>query len=147
MVAKGRNAMFNNILIAFDGSECSKNALTYAKNMAEQYNAALWLVHVFPHTSDLLGYTDYEKLFSRRKGAGQAVLDSIRDDLGETSFEVHEELLEGPEAEAILKFAADIQSDLIVMGTRGLGAVKGLLLGSVSRKVIHYAACPVMVVH
>ena len=114
MVAKGRNAMFNNILIAFDGSECSKNALTYAKNMAEQYNAALWLVHVFPHTSDLLGYTDYEKLFSRRKGAGQAVLDSIRDDLGETSFEVHEELLEGPEAEAILKVAADIQSDLII---------------------------------
>lgn len=139
--------MFKNILVAFDGSQCSKNALTYAKNMAEQYNATLWLVHVFPHTSDLLGYEDYEKLFSRRKGAGQAVLDSAKEDLGEPSFAVREELLEGPEAEAILKIAENTQSDIIVMGTRGLGAVKGLLLGSVSRKVIHYAECPVMVVH
>ena len=57
------------------------------------------------------------------------------------------ELLEGPEAEAILKAAEDLHADLILMGTRGFGAVKGLLIGSVSRKVIHYASCPVMVVH
>jgi nucleotide-binding universal stress UspA family protein len=139
--------MFKNILIAFDGSECSNKALAYAKNMAEQYKGTLWLVHVFPHTSDLLGYEDFEKLYSKRKGAGQAVLDSAAEGLGERSFEVREELLEGPEAESILKVAERIQSDIIVMGTRGLGAVKGLLLGSVSRKVIHLSACPVMVVH
>ena len=139
--------MFKNILVAFDGSEYSHKALTYAKDLCEKYSATLWLLHVFPHTSDLLGYTDYEKLFSRRKGEGQAVLDSALENLVRPSFEVREELQEGPEAEAILKVAANIQSDIIVMGTRGLGAVKGLLLGSVSRKVIHYAACPVMVVH
>ena len=139
--------MFKNILMAFDGSECSLNALRYAINIAEKYNACLWLVHAYPHTSDLLGYADYEKWFSKRKGAGQAVLDSALEGLGETSVEVREELLEGPEAEAILTVAANIQSDIIVMGTRGLGSVKGLLLGSVSRKVIHYATCPVMVVH
>jgi nucleotide-binding universal stress UspA family protein len=139
--------MFKNILVAFDGSEYSNKAITYAKDLREKYNATLWLLHVFPHTSDLLGYTDYEKLFSKRKGEGQTVLDSAQENLDQPSFEVREELQEGPEAEAILKVAANIQSDIIVMGTRGLGAVKGLLLGSVSRKVIHYAACPVMVVH
>jgi nucleotide-binding universal stress UspA family protein len=139
--------MLKNILLAFDGSECSNKALAYAKNMAQQYNATLWLVHVFPHTSDLLGYEDYEKLYSKRKGTGQTVLDSALEDLGKPSFEVREELLEGPEAESILKAAEISHADIIVMGTRGLGAFKGLLLGSVSRKVIHFSNCPVMVVH
>jgi nucleotide-binding universal stress UspA family protein len=139
--------MFKNILLAVDGSEYSNKALTYARNMAEQYRATLWLVHVFSHTSDLLGYDDFEKLFAKRKCAGQAVLDDVTAKLGESSFDVREELLEGPEAESILDVAAKTQADIIVMGTRGLGAVKGLLLGSVSRKVIHYAPCPVMVVH
>jgi nucleotide-binding universal stress UspA family protein len=62
-------------------------------------------------------------------------------------LKVYEELIDGPEAEAILKVAENHQADLIVMGTRGFGAVKGLLVGSVSRKVIHLSTCPVMVVH
>ena len=60
---------------------------------------------------------------------------------------MNEELHEGPEAESILKVAESRKADLIVMGSRGFGAVKGFLVGSVSRKVIHYASCPVMVVH
>ena len=139
--------MFKNILLAFDGSDCSNKALVYAGNLAEQYGAALWLIHVFPHTSDLLGYEDFEKLFAKRKSAGQVVIDDALQKLDKSKLKVHPELLEGPEAESILKAAKTSQADLIVMGTRGFGAVKGLLIGSVSRKVIHYATCPVMVVH
>ena len=139
--------MFKNILLAFDGSDCSGKALVYAGNLAEQYGAVLWLVHIFPHTSDMLGYEDYEKLFARRKSAAQTVVDEALERLDQSKIEVHTELLEGPEAEAILKAAENLDADLIVMGTRGFGAVKGLLIGSVSRKVIHYASCPVMVVH
>jgi len=139
--------MIKNILLAIDGSEYSNNALSYAANMAETYQATLWLVHVFPHTSDLLGYDDFEKLYAKRKCAGQSILDAALQTLGEAAFEIQAELREGPEAESILNFAKNSQADIIVMGTRGMGALKGLLLGSVSRKVIHYALCPVMVVH
>ena len=139
--------MFNNILLAVDGSEYSHRAIEYAKSLTELYGANLWLVHVFSNTSDLLGYEDFEKLYAKRKSAGQAVLDSAKKILGSTTFKVHEELLEGSEAEAILSTAENNQVDLIVMGTRGFGAVKGLLVGSVSRKVIHLSNCPVMVVH
>jgi nucleotide-binding universal stress UspA family protein len=139
--------MFKNIILAFDGSECSKKALRCAKTLCERFEATLWLVHIFPHTSDLLGYDDFEKLFAKRKSTGQAVLDDARQKLGHTTFSVQEELQEGPEAESILAIAKNRQADLVVMGTRGFGAVKGLLVGSVSRKVIHYASCPVMVVH
>ena len=139
--------MFNNILLAVDGSEYSHRAIEYAKSLTERYEANLWLVHIFSNTSDLLGYQDFEKLYAKRKSAGQAVLDSAKKILGSTTFKVHEELLEGSEAEAILTVAENRQADLIVMGTRGFGAVKGLLVGSVSRKVIHLSTCPVMVVH
>jgi nucleotide-binding universal stress UspA family protein len=139
--------MFKNILLAVDGSEYSRRAIKYANSLAGRYEANLWLTHVFSHTSDLLGYEDFEKLYAKRKSAGQAVLDNSQKILGDTMFKVHQELIEGPEAEAILGVAKKHQADLIVMGTRGFGAVKGLLLGSVSRKVIHLSKCPVMVVH
>jgi nucleotide-binding universal stress UspA family protein len=139
--------MFKNILLAIDGSEYSNNALSYAANMAETYQATLWLVHVFAHPSDLLGYDDFEKLYAKRKCAGQSILDAAMQILGESDLEIREELVEGPEVESILNFAKNNKADIIIMGTRGMGAIKGLLLGSVSRKVIHYANCPVMVVH
>ena len=49
-----------NILLAFDGSEYSNRALQYAKMFADRFEAILWLVHIFTHTSYLLGYEDYE---------------------------------------------------------------------------------------
>lgn len=139
--------MFKNILLAVDGSDHSYRALSYAKNMAEKYRATLWLVNVFERTSDLLGYEDFEKFYAKRKCSGQMVIDEAKEMLGEPTVEVREELLEGPEADAILNFAKNNHADIIVMGSRGMGALKGLLLGSVSRKVIHFSVCPVMVVH
>jgi nucleotide-binding universal stress UspA family protein len=139
--------MFKNILIAVDGSEYSNKALAYARDMAQTCRATLWLVRVFAHPSDLLGYDDFEKIYAKRKCAGQLVLDAATERLGESDCEVREELVEGPEAESIINCAKNNQADLIIMGTRGMGGIKGLLLGSVSRKVIHYATCPVMVVH
>ena len=70
--------MFKNIILAFDGSEYSQRALEHAKSMTERYEANLWLVHVFSHTSDLLGYEDFEKLYAKRKSAGQAILDKAK---------------------------------------------------------------------
>ena len=139
--------MLKNIVLAFDGSEYSNRALKYAKTFAERFEATLWLVHIFTHTSDLLGYEDYEKFYSKRKAGGQALLDKALQDLRNTSLDVREELQEGPEAESILNIAKNCQADLIVIGTRGHGTLKGLLVGSVSRKVIHHSSCPVMVVH
>lgn len=138
--------MFKNIIIAVDGSDHSHQALAYAQNLAERFEATLWLVHAFPHTSDLLGYNEYDNLVARRKSAGQAILDEARQRFGEVKVVVHEELMEGPAAEAILAVAETRQADLIVMGTRGLTSLKGLVLGSVSNKVIHHASCPVMLV-
>jgi len=136
-----------NIILAFDGSEYSNRALKYAQTLAQRFEATLWLVHIFSHTSDLLGYEDYEKLYSKRKAGGQTLLIEALQELSNTRLDVREKLEEGPEAESILNIAKNCQADLIVMGTRGHGILKGLLVGSVSRKVIHHSSCPVVVVH
>ncbi|MCB0209002.1 MAG: universal stress protein [Anaerolineae bacterium] len=138
--------MFKEILVAIDGSQHSHKALDYAKGLAERYSATLRLVHAFPHTSDFLGYDEYESLIARRENTGQLILNEARQRLGDVTFLVKEELLEGPSAEAILSVAEVRQVDLIVMGTHGRSSLQGLLLGSVSQKVIHHAHCPVMVV-
>ena len=138
--------MFSHILIAVDGSRHSDKALAYARGMAASFGARLMLVHAYPHTSDLLGYGDFERLVSRRQAAGQDVIDAARNLLGDTGLDIHENLLEGPEAEAILAAAETNGVDLIVMGTRGRGSIEGLVFGSVRRKVTHLAPCPVLLI-
>ncbi len=138
--------MFNRIIVAIDGSEHSKRALSCARELAERFGASLWLVYAYPQTSDLRSYDQFEKLIARRKREGQSILDEARKILGKISCEINEELLEGPEAEAILSVAETQKIDLILMGTRGLGSFEGMLVGSVSRKVTYHAFCPVMLV-
>ena len=138
--------MFNSIIVAIDGSDHSNRAVSCARELAERFGASLWLVHAYPQTSDLRSYEQFGKLIARRKRAGQLILDEARKILGGINCEINEELIEGPEAEAILSVAEINKVGLILLGTRGLGSLEGILLGSVSRKVTHHASCPVMLV-
>jgi nucleotide-binding universal stress UspA family protein len=138
--------MYASIIVALDGSEQSLLALEHARAIAECFRSKLVLVHSFPHTSDLRDSIEYNNLVALRIKRGEEIIEAARKHLGPMSIEVDEELLEGPAAEAIFSAAATRNSDLIVMGSRGMGSLKGMVFGSVSTKVAHYAPCPVMVV-
>lgn len=138
--------MFENIVVAVDGSEHSNKALDAAKKMAGAFGSTVWLVHAYKHVSDLHGYNEYEPLVAKREAAGQAILDEARQTFDETAVTVEEELLEEPAAEAIITVAETRNADLIIVGSRGLGSFQGLIFGSVSNKVAQYAPCPVMIV-
>ena len=138
--------MFKKIVCAMDGSERSMQALKQANNLANQYGSKLIVVHAYPHTSDLHDFEGYHKLLATRKSVGEKVLALARQMIGKAEFEMEEELLEGPAADAILTVANTRSADLIVMGTRGMGAIKGVLFGSVATKVSHHANCSVLVV-
>jgi nucleotide-binding universal stress UspA family protein len=138
--------MYRKILVALDGSEHAVRALQQAAVLAHAFDSLLILVHAYPGTSDLLGYSDYARLVAKRKEKGQELLDEMRGELKDPKLVVEEDLLEGPEAEAILNAAEAHEAGLIVMGSRGLGTLKGWLLGSVSRKVSQLAKCPVLLV-
>ena len=138
--------MFKCIVVGVDGSTQSLLALDYASGLAENYGAKLIMVHAYPHTSDLREYDEYDKFVSKRKDAGYKVLKNARVGMKNRDIDVEEDLLEGPAANAILKVIEAQKADLVILGTRGMGSIKGLVFGSVSSKVMHYATCPVMVV-
>jgi nucleotide-binding universal stress UspA family protein len=138
--------MFKRIVFATDGSEHARRAQRYARDMAKLHGAKLFLVHAYPTMSDLLGFKEYSSIATHRITNGQKVLDEALKELEDSGIEVEIELLEGPTAEAILHVAQIRKADLIVLGARGLSPIAGLLLGSVSQKILQHAACPVLVV-
>ncbi|MBO1438058.1 universal stress protein [Meiothermus sp. CFH 77666] len=137
--------MFNNILMAFDGSTHAQKAARLAADLARQYQAALCVVHTYDPVPDYLGEPYLQEVISRRTEAADRVMEQAQALLGELP-KVETEVLEGPAAEVILRVAQVRHVDLIVMGTRGLGQLSGLLLGSQSQKVVTHAQCPVLLV-
>ena len=89
---------------------------------------------------------DIEAISANCKRAGEELLKNALEHAQCRVANITLELREAPEAEAILEAAGRRQCDLIVMGTRGLGRLAGLLLGSVSQKVVQHAQCPVLLV-
>jgi nucleotide-binding universal stress UspA family protein len=151
--------VFRNILIAYDGSEHARKAAEMAGSLAreqggsrdesggrkESSGAELWVVTVMDAVPADLGEPYLSQTIERRTTTGQALLDEAAALIGD-GVAIHRELLFGSPAESILNVAETRSCDLIVMGTRGLGLLRGLLLGSQSHKVISHAGCPVLVV-
>ncbi|GIW23750.1 universal stress protein [Meiothermus sp.] len=137
--------MFKNILLAFDGSAHAQKAAHLAADLARQYGATLCVVHTYDPVPDYLGEPFLQEVISKRTEAADKVMAQALALVGKLP-RLETEILEGPPAEAILRVAEVRGVDLIVMGTRGLGQLSGLLLGSQSQKVLTHARCPVLLV-
>jgi nucleotide-binding universal stress UspA family protein len=93
-----------------------------------------------------LGEPNLGQAIAARMKEAEEILEKTRAVVGTTPAQFHPEILEGPAAEAILEVAATRKSEIIVMGSRGLGRLEGALLGSNSQKVVSHARCPVLIV-
>jgi len=137
--------MFNNILLAYDGSEHSQRAAQIASNLARQQpHPSLWVVVVADPIPEL-GEPHFSQLTATRKTAAQQTVNEAKQLIGE-DVEVRQEILFGSAAESVITVAETRNCDLIVIGSRGLGPLRALLLGSQARKVVSMAPCPVLVV-
>jgi len=139
--------MFDKILLAVDGSEHALHAAHTAANLARAMNSKEFcIVAAYDFIPPYLGEPNMQNAINARTQEANTVLQNAIKAAGEIHCEIHPELIEGPAAEAIIKVAATHKSDLIVMGSRGLGTLAGLLLGSTSQKVVAHAPCPVLIV-
>ena len=136
--------MFKTIVLALDGSEGSRRALPIATELAKRDNAKIVLVHVDErivgkgggdvHADEASIQADVRKHAEELSGEGI-----------ETSVEMRDVMVGGP-AHPIAEIAAEAGADLIVVGTRGHSGMSGILLGSVTQRLLHLAHQPVLVV-
>jgi nucleotide-binding universal stress UspA family protein len=139
---------YRHVLVAFDGSADAQLALEHAIALAQSFRARLALVAVVPPPppfawqapGGLIQVHEAQQADLSRQLRGAA--DSIPPDLPVTH-----RLLDGDPGREILRAAREGDHDLIVLGSRGRGRMSAALLGSVSRRVMHDAQVPVMVVH
>ncbi|MFN8413539.1 MAG: universal stress protein [Anaerolineales bacterium] len=139
--------MFDKILLAVDGSEHALHAARIAAEMARGMKPKeLRVVVAYDTIPMYLGEPNMQFAIDSRKTEAEEVLQAAIKEIGQIPSEIHTEIIEGSPAEAIIDVANTRESKLIIMGSRGLGRLAGLLLGSTSQKVVAHAPCPVLVV-
>jgi nucleotide-binding universal stress UspA family protein len=151
--------MINNILVATDASAASNRALEMAAQLAEQHNAELLIVHVIRDMQIPFEIKEIPELESQQiesfsearekimRKVAESVLKDARDKAGKAGAnKIQTAIGTGDPATGILDFAKRREIDMIVIGTRGLGKLKGTILGSVSRKVTNNAETSCLIV-
>jgi len=131
------------ILVGFDGSEGSEQALNRAITLLDEYGE-LVLLAVIPSPSDKT-FVDTEMYNTIKKKANNMISAVIRD-LGPQDFIVTGMVEEGDAAARIIDVANKLNVDLIVLGSKGTSELGQYPIGSVANKVVQYAHKPVMVV-
>ncbi len=137
------NSLPKTILLATDGSEDAALAARAATDLSQKAGAALHVVHAWqtvpsPHFEGWIsGVLEQE---------AREVLDEQTKKISDSGGNISKAYLKKePPAQAVVELAAEINADLIVMGSRGNGPVKRILLGSVSEGVVHRAHVPVLI--
>ena len=139
---------WKNIVVGVDGSPGSRKAMRWAAAEATDHGADLIVVNVWEHTlAPPAGSVSVSERYTPEPSQRTAedLVELIKQELGENPpVLVQPRVKQGSAAKVLIEESAS--ADLLVVGTRGHGGFRGLVLGSVSQHVAAYATCPVTVV-
>ena len=137
--------MIKNVLVPVDGSEGADRAIEQAIMIAKMCDAKINFLYVANINQLAINAVLSDAILDSVTNAGNVILERAMEMVPEGILK--ESFSDtGAPAVVVLDFAESNNIDLIIMGSRGLGVVKGVLLGSVSQYVVEQAKCPVMVV-
>jgi arsenite transporter len=157
----------NKILYATDLSESAKPAFYWAMSLAEQYDAAISIIHIIPDlieemsgsmSYDLTAHFSADQLTQFNDEGGSAamaavkervttVYEDMRQELTSCRVDLHHILVKpGDPVREIIAAVEEDNYDIVVMGTHGHGLLDGLLLGSVAKGVVHKCPTPVLTI-
>ena len=138
------------VLVPVDGSKNSDRAVAYAINFIANSKAPVEL-HVLNVQLPIVSggvrmFFKHEEIEAYYQDSGQEALRAARERLDQVEQAYVQHVRVGPLGETIAAYAKEQRCDHIVMGSRGLGAISGMVLGSVATKVVHLADAPVTLV-
>ncbi len=137
--------VFCKILVCCDGSKHSDKAIKLSCDIAKKYDSDLTIIYVVDKTikSDVFAGSEYTKIL--RKYAQDTILRAQRlaKSLG---IEPNVIIKEGNVSEQIIQYSKKSRTELVVVGSKGLGAVLRFMLGSVSTKIANHSLCSVLIV-
>jgi nucleotide-binding universal stress UspA family protein len=143
--------VYKKILVAVDGSEQSNKAAVHGAELAVKLGAELILFHVIPTlpsyasiSPDQLGII-HQGITEEFYSHGREILNQAKDDLAAYGINIATDFSVGHPADEICQKAAKCGCDLLIMGSRGLGQIKGYLMGSVSNRVCRLVDCPILI--
>ena len=134
------------IMVPVDGSEPSLKSAEAAVWLAELTGGQILLVHCHRPYPQFLGEPYFQQLVTKTINRANELLEPYRILFESKKIAFTERILEGPAGRMIPEAAKHEACDLIIMGSRGRSDLEGLLLGSVTHKVLHSAHCPVLVI-
>ena len=141
------------IVVGVDGSEHARRTLQWAVDEARLRKWVVIAVHahaiptLYVAPDPVLGATPPipdPEITKRLEEAAERLLADELDQVASDDVTIESRVVTGSAPDALLSAARE--GDLLVVGSRGLGGFKGLLLGSVSQQVVHHAPCPVVIV-
>lgn len=145
--------LYHKILVPYNNTTQSNSAVQHAYKMAVAARASMTLFHVVPDTP----FTDGEKggadgstrtgSIKQNKAKARLMLDQLKNSFSGSDVKIDIAVATGKPSHEVCKKAKIEGYDVIVMGSRGLGKIPGLLGGSVSSKVRSNAPCPVILIH
>jgi nucleotide-binding universal stress UspA family protein len=137
--------VFKTIVLGLDGSDGANLAVPVAKELAKLDHSKLVIAHV---EERIVGKGGASPVFADEDTIRKRVHDQVEElkaDGIDASVETSVSVLGGP-AKAIVEIADKVDADLIIVGTRGHAPLAGLVLGSVTQRLLHIAHRPVMAV-
>ena len=135
------------ILVPVDGSEHSMRAVHYAAGLARLGEGAkLVLLHCHKPVPLTLGEPNFQQALDALGRESEGILMPYRRALQEQGVAFEEKVVGGSAAQVIADVAENLGCGLVVMGSKGKSDLEGLIVGSVTHKVLHIASCPVLVV-
>ena len=136
------------ILIATDGSAAALDAVDFGLDLAAEHDSAVTFVHVAPalDTSVATGFGVPAALPHHVDRTDWRPVREAEELAAKRGIDAHGVVLTGMPVDEIVAYADSVDADLIVVGSRGRGAIASAMLGSVSRGVLHEARRPVLVV-
>ena len=138
-------------LLAIDGSEEAALAAQAATELSKETGSEMHVTYVLPTPQELIGHHFYsseirESLIEQARSEARKFLEERAEQLkSEGAKVIGTHLRTGEPDKEIIRLSEEIGATLIVMGSRGLGAVRRALMGSVSDSVVRHAHCPVLI--